>query len=331
MKHLQIFACALSVAILSGCIWGGVNPAPEAPGPSTRTSFPDNAFKEIPREYFDVCEKGGTVKTFKYTTRDNQTPGSPEFEKSALVYLPYGYDENDTKTRYDVLYLMHGGGDSPAWYFDGEGRNSRLKNILDHQIANGEVKPVIICALSYYTQYSNDATKNCIDYHFELDKDVIPVFEKQYHTYANGDVSQESLDASRWHRAFGGFSMGACATWSVFEFCLGEMGYFIPMSGDCWAKGRGNSVESAKHLADTVVKNGKTANDFYIYSGCGRNDVAEPNMTPMINEMKKYPEIFKYCDNFKDGNLYQMVYERGGHDINSVMRVMYNGLPKMFD
>jgi len=26
-----------------------------------------------------------------------------------------------------------------------------------------------------------------------------------------------------------------------------------------------------------------------------------------------------------------MVYERGGHDINSVMRVMYNGLPKMFD
>ncbi len=331
MKHIKIFACALSVALLSGCIWGGVNPAPEAPGPSVRTSFPDNAFKEIPREYFDVCEKGGTVKTFKYTTRDNQTPGSPEFEKSALVYLPYGYDENETKTRYNVLYLMHGGGDSPAWYFDGEGRNSRLKNILDHQIANGEVKPVIICALSYYTQYSNDATKNCIDYHFELDKDVIPVFEKQYHTYANGDVSQESLDASRWHRAFGGFSMGACATWSVFEFCLGEMGYFIPMSGDCWAKGRGNSVESAKHLADTVVRNGKTARDFFIYSGCGRNDVAEPNMTPMINEMKKYPEIFKYCDNFKDGNLYQMVYERGGHDINSVLRVMYNGMPKMFD
>ncbi len=331
MKHLKLLACALSIAMLCCCIWEGVHPAPAAPGPSTRTVFPDNAFKEVPREYFNVCEKGGTVKTFKYTTRDNQTPGSPEFEKSALVYLPYGYDENDTSTRYNVLYLMHGGGDSPAWYFDGEGRNSRLKNIIDHQIANGEVKPLIICALSYYTQYSNDATKNCIDYHFELDKDVIPVFEKQYHTYANGDVTQDSLDASRWHRAFGGFSMGACATWSVFEFCLGEMGYFIPMSGDCWAKGRGNAVESARHLADTVVKNGKTANDFFIYSGCGRNDVAEPNMTPMINEMKKYPEIFKYCDNFKDGNLYQMVYERGGHDINSVMRVMYNGLPKMFD
>ena len=325
MKHLKLFACAAALAVLCGCV--GVGASSTA---SARTSFPDNAFKEIPQEYFNVCEKGGIIRDFKYKTRDNQTAGSPEFEKSGLVYLPYGYDENDTATRYNVLYLMHGGGDNPGWYFGGAGQNTRLKNVIDHLIANGEMKPVIICALSYYTQYSNDATKNCIDYHYELDKDVIPVFEKQYHTYAK-DVSQEELDASRWHRGFGGFSMGACATWSVFEHCLGEMGYFIPMSGDCWAIGRGKYVEGAKHLADTVVKNGKTARDFYIYSGCGRNDVAEPNMTPMINEMKKYPDIFKYCDNFKDGNLYQMIYERGGHDINSVMRVMYNGLPKMFD
>ena len=325
MKSLKLLASAVSLALVCvSCVCGGSNA-------STRKSFPDNAFKEVPREYFNVCDKGGVVKSFKYTTRDNQTPGSKEFEKSALVYLPYGYDEKDASTPYNVLYLMHGGGDSPAWYLGGEGQNTRLKNIIDHLIANGEMKPLIICALSYYTQYSNDATKNCIDYHYELDKDVIPVFEKQYHTYANGDVSQDSLDASRWHRAFGGFSMGACATWSVFEFCLGEMGYFIPMSGDCWAKGRGNSVESAKHLAETVAKNGKTAKDFYIYSGCGRNDVAEPNMTPMINEMKKYPETFIYCDNFADGNLYQCIYEQGGHDINSVMRVMYNGLPKLFD
>ena len=321
MKKLRLLACAAALAVLCGCAGTGA---------SVRTSFPDNAFKEIPQEYMRVCEKGGTITTFKYKTRDNQTAGSPEFEKSALVYLPYGYDEKDASTRYNVLYLMHGGGDSPAWYFGGEGQNTQLKNVIDHLIANGEMKPLVICALSYYTQYSNDATKNCIDYHYELDKDVIPVFEKKYHTYAT-DVTQEALDASRWHRGFGGFSMGACATWSVFEHCLGEMGCFIPMSGDCWAFGRGKYVEAARHLADSVVKNGKTANDFYIYSGCGRNDVAEPNMTPMINEMKKYPDVFKYCDNFRDGNLYQMVYERGGHDIQSVMRVMYNGLPKLFD
>ena len=178
MKLLKLFACAAALAVLCGC-------ATAASTASTRKSFPDNAFREVPQEYMRPCEKGGTIRTFQYMTRDNQTAGSREFEKSALVYLPYGYDEKDTSTRYNVLYLMHGGGDSPAWYFGGEGRNTNLKNIIDHLIANGEMKPLIICALSYYTEYSNDATKNCIDYHYELDKDVIPVFEKQYHTYAN--------------------------------------------------------------------------------------------------------------------------------------------------
>lgn len=29
---------------------------------------------------------------------------------TAYVYLPYGYDEKDGDTRYDILYLMHGWG-----------------------------------------------------------------------------------------------------------------------------------------------------------------------------------------------------------------------------
>ena len=113
MKSLKLLASAVSLALVCvSCVCGGSNA-------STRKSFPDNAFKEVPREYFNVCDKGGVVKTFKYTTRDNQTPGSKEFEKSALVYLPYGYDEKDASTCYNVLYLMHGGGDSPAWYLGG--------------------------------------------------------------------------------------------------------------------------------------------------------------------------------------------------------------------
>ena len=97
MKHLKFFACAAVLAVLCGCAGLGASTA------STRTDFPDNAFKEIPQEYMRVCEKGGVIKDFKYKTRDNQTPGSPEFEKSGLVYLPYGYDENDTGTRYNVI------------------------------------------------------------------------------------------------------------------------------------------------------------------------------------------------------------------------------------
>ena len=93
MKHLRLFACAAALAVLCGCASTGASTA------STRTSFPDNAFKEIPQEYMSVCDKGGVIRNFTYKTRDNQTAGSPEFEKSGLVYLPYGYDENDKSTR----------------------------------------------------------------------------------------------------------------------------------------------------------------------------------------------------------------------------------------
>ncbi|RKF24719.1 alpha/beta hydrolase-fold protein [Micromonospora globbae] len=51
------------------------------------------------------------------------------------VYLPYGY-AGDTGTRYPVLYLLHGRGDTmQAW--------TRVKADLDRMIADGEVPPVI--------------------------------------------------------------------------------------------------------------------------------------------------------------------------------------------
>lgn len=327
MKHSAIAGILAACAILSGCC---INSLCSSSTKITRTKFPDNKFSEIPNSYFNACDKPGVIKNFTYKTRDNQKAGSPEFEKHALVYLPYGYDEKDTSKKYDVMYLMHGGSDSPEWYFGGVGQNTRLKNMIDHMIANGETKPLIICAVSYYTQYSNDATKNCIDFHYELDKDIIPIFEKQYHTYAK-DTTQESLNQSRTHRAFSGFSMGACATWAAFEYCLPEMAYFLPISGDCWAVGRGKPVDATQHLINVVAKHGKTAADFKIYSGCGTNDIAERNLTPMIEEMKKHPETFIYCDNFEKGNLYQCIRQNGGHDVNTVMRILYNGLPKMFD
>lgn len=51
------------------------------------------------------------------------------------VYLPYGYAKA-TATRYPVLYLLHGRGDTmQAW--------TRVKADLDRMIADGEVPPVI--------------------------------------------------------------------------------------------------------------------------------------------------------------------------------------------
>ena len=321
LKHSKLIPFIISAALLTGCNFGGNE---------SMRKYPDNEYKELPQEYMSACENGGKVEKFVYTTRDNLdfSGNAKEFEKYALVYLPEGYDENDTETRYNVLYLMHGGSDSPEWYFGGEGQSTQLKNIIDHLIANGECEPTIVCAVSYYTEYSNDATKNCKNFYIELTKDIIPVFETKYHTYAE-DVTPEELKNSRRHRAFGGFSMGAVTTWATFENELDIIAYYMPISGDCWAKGMSQGEANAEYLDEKVKESGWGPEDFYIYSGTGSNDIAEPNLTPQIEAMKKL-DSFKWCKNFKNGNLYEAVYEGGYHDVNTVVRIIYNGLPKMF-
>ena len=68
--------------------------------------------------------------------------------RHALVYLPPGYDE-ETKTRYPVLYLQHGGGeDETGWI-----RQGRANFILDNLIAEGQSKPmIVVMAYGYATR-----------------------------------------------------------------------------------------------------------------------------------------------------------------------------------
>lgn len=298
--------------------------------------YPDNAYRELTDDYIsNETAAEGTVVRFTYETKNHlDLSGSDTvYEKSALVYLPAGYDENDKETRYNVMYLMHGGSDSPEWFLNGEGQTSYLSRILDTMTANGEIEPMILCAVSYYTEYCRDDTQNCLNFHHELMNDIIPVFEEKYHTYAE-DTTPEGIAASRRHRAFGGFSMGAVTTWSVFENCLNEIAYFMPISGDCWSlggtAGGSKSAQTAERLASKVKEQEASPEDFYIYAGCGGNDIANPNLVPQIEAMKELTDTFIYCDNFSEGNLYHCLYEKGGHDRNTVLEIMFNGLPKMF-
>lgn len=59
-------------------------------------------------------------------------------KRRMTVYLPAGYEKG--KTKYPVLYLLHGsGGDEQAWIELG-----RTAQILDNQIAAGKAKPMIV-------------------------------------------------------------------------------------------------------------------------------------------------------------------------------------------
>jgi hypothetical protein len=59
--------------------------------------------------------------------------------RHALVYLPPNYDAQ-TKVRYPVLYLQHGGGEDESGWI----RQGRANFILDNLIAAGSCKPMII-------------------------------------------------------------------------------------------------------------------------------------------------------------------------------------------
>ena len=67
--------------------------------PTRKTEFPDNTFMEIPADYRNGVTQRGKVVLFMY---DAATPEGVAYKKGALVYLPYGYDPNDTETRYNV-------------------------------------------------------------------------------------------------------------------------------------------------------------------------------------------------------------------------------------
>ena len=156
---------------------------------------------------------------------------------TAYVYLPYEYEESSDEC-YDVFYFVHGHGETAASFFQNE--NGMMRNLLDHLIAKGDMSPVIVVSTSYVygtpVDYYPDADPYCKALPQELVNDLIPLVESRYRTYAQ-QTDFKGLQASRNHRAIGGFSMGAVTTWYALECTLDCFKYFMPISSDGWSLG----------------------------------------------------------------------------------------------
>ena len=127
------------------------------------------------------------------------------------VYTPAGYE--DSKEKYPVLYLLHGGGgDEEAWSSLG-----RANYILDNLIAEGKAKPMIVVMTNGNPDQTisvnerkvdpnampSDAanTMGSMDFPNSIVNDVIPYIENHYRVLANKE-----------NRALAGLSMGALQT-----------------------------------------------------------------------------------------------------------------------
>lgn len=156
--------------------------------------------------------------------------------RHALVYLPPGYD-TQTKQRYPVLYLQHGGGeDETGWV-----RQGRANFILDNCIAAGECKPMIVVMAYGYARRagytppdltgmpfgSPEALKVMQDMASTFEDDVtqalIPFVDKTFRTLSDRD-----------NRAMAGLSMGGMQT---FQITLNHLDLFSHIGGFSGAGG----------------------------------------------------------------------------------------------
>ncbi len=283
-------------------------------------------------EYHDE-ERRGRIERTAYTAAGHDGRG---YSKYANIYLPYGYDD-DGGRRYNVLYLMHGGGGNADAWLD----CCKIKNMLDCCISSGEAEPLIVVFPSFYTDTPPRAGKpdadfergNVLAFQRELAEELLPVVESRCRTYAEA-VTPAALKASRMHRGFGGFSMGAATTWFAFTRNLDYFSEFVPLSGDCWAAApMGGAVcteETAEILHQTALRSGYSVHEYSIHAATGTNDPANKTLTPQIEAMKRYPDTFVYDESPDKGNLHFLLAEGATHCYEAVCDDLYHYLPDLF-
>ena len=153
--------------------------------------------------------------------------------RHALVYTPPGYDAQ-TRVRYPVLYLQHGGGeDETGWI-----RQGNANFILDNLIASGASKPMIIVMANGYARRAGQTPPDLAGKPFgspemmramretaaafedDMTQALIPYIDAHFRTLTDRD-----------HRAMAGLSMGGMQTFQVTFDHLDLFSYIGGFSG----------------------------------------------------------------------------------------------------
>lgn len=294
----------------------------------TRPGYIDQ-IRQIPQEYFAApAAKAGRVERVEYTAPRLGRPGET-CRKYCLVYLPWEYDRNPDK-RYNILYMIHGGGGSPEEYLPEDGPFVRM---LDHSIQNGEIAPMIVVAPTYYPPDSGDISVDfsgvcTAAFMGEMKGCILPEVEGRYRTFAPS-ADMDGFAASRAHRGIGGFSMGSVTTWYAFQQALSCFGWFLPLSGDSWIEGRRGGVyypmTTARKLARAVQQQGFTPEDYLIYCITGSNDIAWDAVDAQIHAMQKQRDAFRFGT-----NIFYGLKDGGWHSVEEVRHYAYHALPDFF-
>ncbi len=114
--------------------------------------------------------------------------------RQLLVYTPPGFNA-DSKTKYPILYLIHGGSDTEETWT----KVGHANLIADNLIAKGLAKPMIIVM-----PYGNVRPKPMPDFTRDVINDIIPFIESNYPVLTDSK-----------NRAVAGFSVGGGQTLNI--------------------------------------------------------------------------------------------------------------------
>lgn len=272
----------------------------------------------LKEKYTAAIDEKGSLETITYTTPAYAFGEDKEVEKVLQVYLPYGYDPAN---QYNVVYLMHGGGESEYYWLNDEpvyegtkAMGKTTKGMIDNMLADGKIEPTIFVAPTSITNYNGVPKGDTDAFAKEFRNVIVPLVESKYATYCAGDVSEENLIATRDHRAFCGFSMGSICTINSIEMQnLDIVGYFGAFSG---AK-----TEVADFKA-AVESFGPEYPILYMYNGNGTTDIAHDEHDEFAHGI-----LAEMPETFQDGkNFCWIDFKGGSHAYNCWIVDLYNSM-----
>lgn len=280
-----------------------------------------NHIYQLPAEMKLPANRKGTVELLRYSssTYDDE---ARNIRKKAYAYLPYGYDHDK---RYNILYLLHGGGCGEDFWLR---RFPDTVNILDNMIEKGLCEPCIVVTPTYYhnrkdrKHASELRTEN---FWQELRYDLIPVVERKLSCYSAGDVSEENLIATRDHRAISGLSLGSMTTYRAGLYRNFDLfSWYGPMSG-CTGP-FGNRDEEVRRICNSLQE-GREKGLKLDYLCCfnGDEDIAFAEHREIMEKAEKE------CDLLRKGENYDfMIIPGGKHDMDAWQLDLYVLLQTIF-
>ncbi len=174
--------------------------------------------KEILNYQAAEGHRGSIVEIWYKTRAYGVEEQKPEFEgklhivKRAYVYLPAGYDANDTSKKYNVLYKMHGNklnegywfrqgsyADQSTWsaYTAGYG----TENMLDYMYDNNMIEDTIIVTPTMYQFYYNDKKGDVLGGDAEVNNIYFGYIDPDFERIEAAVSKLEGVD-SVWYKEF---------------------------------------------------------------------------------------------------------------------------------